>query len=54
MKDLHIWLHSSQPDRVHYSVPNGDGTRRRLWQSINTEWGKCLIAEYRRRGARRD
>ena len=54
MKEMHIWLYATEPDKVHYSVPNGDGTRRHLWQAVDTVWGKWLVAEHTRRCDLRD
>lgn len=43
-----IWQYMGEPERVHYMVNMPDGRQRHLWQPIESELGKALMASIER------
>jgi hypothetical protein len=40
-----VWYHTSEPERVHYTVIRADGSLRHLWEPRSTAWGKVLCKQ---------
>ena len=36
------WVHAKTPKQIEYIALTANGKKRRLWESVDTAWGKVL------------